>query len=330
LIVRKGTETPWAAKAAWILLAGILMSLPLFTHSRSTLSMVNMILTSAVFALSYNLLVGYTGILSLGHALFFGGGAYAVGIMMRHVGPSLWVLFLAILVALVFAVLAGLFVGYLTLRLRTIYYAMVTLAVAELLVILAEKSRSLTGGLDGLNYRVPELFRSPVVVYYMVLIYAIMALYLVHRFLDSPTGKVLVSIRENEHRASSLGFDVFRYKLISSVAAGILASLTGVVFAVENRFVMTNLLAVDRTLEALFMTIIGGMGTLPGPFVGAAVYHLAGDWLSSLAKVHPLFERWPVLFGCLYIVITLTMPTGIVSVYYRLKLRLQRRTKGES
>jgi len=319
--MRRRAYLPGPATVALILLAGILMALPLFTHSRSTFTMVNMIITSAVFALSYNLLVGYTGILSLGHALFFGSSAYIVGIMMRHVGTSLWILFMAVLISMVFAVLAGLFVGYLTLRLKTIYYAMVTLAVAELLVILAEKSRSLTGGLDGLNYRVPEFFQNAVVVYYLVLIYAIVALFLVRRFLDSPTGKVLVSIRENEQRASSLGFDVFRYKLISSVAAGLLASLTGVVFAIDNRFVMTGALAVDRTLEALFITIIGGVGTLPGPFIGAAVYHLAADWLSSLAKVHAIFERWPILFGGLYIVITLTMPGGIVSAYYRLRLR---------
>lgn len=317
------------AAIALVLLAGILVALPLFTSSRSTFTMVNMIILSAVFALSYNLLVGYTGILSLGHALFFGSGAYAVGIMMRHLGPSLWVLILAVVVSVAFAILAGFFVGFLTLRLRTIYYAMVTLAVAELLVIVAEKLRSLTGGIDGFNYRVPEFFQNAVVVYYMVLVYAILALYLVHRFLDSPTGKVLVSIRENEQRASSLGFDVFRYKLISSVAAGVLASLTGVIFAIDNRFVMPNTLAVDKTLEALFITIIGGIGTLPGPFIGATVYHLAADWLSSLAKVHPVFERWPILFGCLYIVITLTMPGGMVSAYYRLKLLRRSRMEGK-
>jgi len=313
----------WTAAAAWVAPAAVLAALPLFTQSRPTLAMVNMILTSSVFALSFNLLVGYTGILSLGHALFFGGGAYAVGMAMKHLGPSPWVLLLSVAGAALFAVLAGILVGYLTLRLRAVYYAMVTFAVAELLVIVAEKSRTLTGGLDGLNYRVPPFFQSPIAAYYTVLAFAVAALFAVYRFLDSPTGKVLVSIRENEQRASSLGYDVFRYRLVSSVAAGLLASMTGVVFALENRFVMAGLLATDKTLEGLFITIIGGMGTLAGPFIGAAVYHLAADWLSSLAKIHPLFERWPVLFGCLYIAITLTMPAGIVSVYYRLRFRRQ-------
>ena len=309
----------WPFAVTLVSVAGLLVALPLFTSSRSTLSMVNMIAISAIFALSYNLLVGFTGILSLGHALFFGSGAYIVGIMMRHVGTSIGLLFLAVLISALFAVLAGLFVGYLTLRLKTIYYAMVTLAVAELLVIVADKWRTLTGGPDGLNYRVPECLQDPVVVYYLVLAYAGGALFLVHRFLDSPTGKVLVSIRENEQRASSLGFNVFRYKLIASVASGLLASMTGAVFAVESRFVMSGALAIDKTLEALFVTIIGGMGTIMGPVVGAMVYHFAADWFSSLAKIHPVFERWPLLFGCLYIVIILTMPGGIMSSYYKLR-----------
>ncbi len=307
-------SSTWAA----ILTGTFLALLPLFTSSRSTYSMVNMIAISGVFALSYNLLVGYTGILSLGHALFFGSGAYIVGITLRHLGPSAGMLALAILLVLIFAVLAGLFVGYLTLRLKAIYYAMVTLALAELFVILVEKWREVTGGLDGLNYKVPEAIRDPLAVYYLILIFAVAMVLLTRRFLDSPTGKVIVAIRENEQRALSLGFNVFRYKLIASVVAGVISSLAGIVFALESRFVMSGILSVEKTLEALLMTILGGMGTLLGPLIGAAVIHLAGDWLSELAKVNPIFERWPVLFGFLYIFIVLTVPGGIMSGWDRL------------
>jgi len=301
-----------------ILIFICLVALPLVTSSRSAYSMVNMIAISGVFALSYNILVGYTGILSLGHALFFGSGAYIVGVTMRHLGPSLPMLGLAIFGALIFAVAAGLFAGYLTLRLKAIYYAMITLALAELFVIFAEKWRDLTGGWDGLNYKVPVAIREPVAVYYLVLAFTAAVVLFTRRFLDSPTGKVIVAIRENEQRASSLGFNVFRYKLIASVVAGVISSLSGVVFALESRFVMTGILSVEKTLEALLMTIIGGMGTLFGPLIGAAVVHLTGDWLAEFAKIHPIFERWPILFGFVYIFIVLAVPGGVMTGWNRL------------
>jgi len=307
--------------AFWLILSGliVLAALPVFNSSRFVLNFVASIAIAAIFAVSYNLLAGFTGVFSLGHAVFLGSGADIMGIVMRQLGNSPWFFLIAIVLAVLLAVLLGLLVGYLVLRLKAIYYAMITFAVAELFVITAEKWRVMTGGQDGLSFQIPSFLDDRYVAYYSVMILFVASVYFMHRFLDSSTGKILVAIRENEIRASALGFNVFRYKLISNVVAGILASFAGIAYAVLNQFVMPNVLDVNQTISALLMTIVGGMATLAGPIIGAVVITVFGDWLADLAKINPIFERWPIIFGLLYIVIILTMPGGIMSGYYKIK-----------
>jgi branched-chain amino acid transport system permease protein len=317
LILRNGLKRP----AFWLILVLLLglTILPGINSSRFILNMVSSIIIGAIFAVSYNLLAGFTGVFSLGHAVFFGSGAYILGIVMYRLGASLWLFLLAIVLAMILAVLLGLFVGYLALRLKAIYYAMITFAVAELFVITADKWREMTGGQDGLNFQTPPFLSGKLVTYYTTIMLFVATLFFMYRFLDSPTGKILVAIRENETRASALGFNVFRYKLLSNVVAGVLACLTGIAYALLNQFVMPNILDVNQTISALLMTIVGGIGTLAGPIIGAVVITLFGNWLASLAKINPLLERWPIIFGLLYIVIILTMPGGIMSGYYKIK-----------
>jgi len=312
--------------AFWLILVSviILAILPTLTRSRFILNLVATIAIFATFAASYNLLAGFTGIFSLGHAVFFGSGAYVLGIILFRLGSTPLLFLLSLVVAVVIAVILGLFVGYLSLRLKAIYYAMITFAVAELFVITADQWRELTGGQDGLIFQIPDFLSGRYTAYYLSIVLLGATVIFMHRLLDSPTGKVLVAIRENEVRVSALGFNVFRYKLLSNVVAGILASLAGIAYAVLNQFVMPTVLDVNQTISALLMTIVGGMGTLAGPVLGAAVITLFGDWLAGLAKINPLFERWPIIFGLLYIVIILAMPGGILSGYYRLKSRLFR------
>lgn len=313
----------------WLILVALicLTLLPFINSSRFILNMVSSIAIAAVFAVSYNLLAGFTGVFSLGHAVFFGSSAYILGIIMYRLGTSIWLFLLAILLSMIVAILLGLFVGYLALRLKEIYYAMITFAVAELFVITADKWREITGGQDGLCFQVPPFMADKLVTYYTIILLFVATVFFMYRFLDSPTGKVLVAIRENETRASALGFNVFRYKLLSNVVAGVLAAFAGIAYALLNQFVMPNILGVDQTIGVLLMTIVGGMGTLAGPIIGAVVVTLSGDWLASLAKIHPLFERWPIIFGLLYIVIILTMPGGIMSGYYKIKFWWHARSK---
>ena len=312
--------------AFWLIAASmiILAILPAFTSSRFVLNMVASIAIAASFAVSYNLLAGFTGVFSLGHAVFFGSSAYAVAIILSKFGSTPLFCLISVVVAILLAVILGLCVGYLALRLKAVYYAMITFAVAELFVITAEKWRELTGGQDGLGFQLPEFLSGRYTGYYIAIVLFVATVLFMYRLLDSPTGKILVAIRENEIRVSALGFNVFRYKLLSNVIAGILATLAGIAYAILNQFVVPSILSVNQTVNALLMTIVGGMGTLAGPILGAAFVTLFGDWLAGLAKIHPLFERWPIIFGLLFIVVILSMPGGIMSGYYRLKSKVFR------
>lgn len=305
------------ATSLWFQFAvlAFLMLAPVIFQSTSTLTLLTQIFIMAVFAMSYDVLLGYTGIVSLGHTLFFGTGAYAVGIILANTGNTAGYLLLAIMGTLVIAVVISLIIGVLSLRVKDIYYAMLTLAFAELFFVIAQKWRTVTHGEDGFSFRILEILQDRAGFYYLALIFMVVILLVLKQFLNSPTGKVLVAIRENEQRAESLGYDVLHYKLIANVVAGVAASLSGVMFALFLRFVSTQVLVVDNTLNALLMTVIGGTGTLYGGILGSAVITLANDWLSGLARLHPIFDRWYIIFGLLYILIVLFVPGGIIGTW---------------
>lgn len=306
--------------SAWLVPGAIfliLAALPLIISSRSMLNLLTQIFIFGVFAMSYDILLGYTGIVSFGHTLFFGTGAYMAGVLLSRLGPNLGNLLLAVLATIVFVVILSLIIGYLSLRLKDVYYAMITLAFAELFFIIAEKWRSVTNGADGFSFRVPEFLQDRVVFYYASLIFLALIMLILRRFIDSPTGKVLQAIRENEKRAEFLGYDVLKFKLISTVMAGMVASLAGIAWALQQRFVSTGVMAVDKTIDALLMTTIGGTGTLYGALLGSGLTNVARNWLSELAEIHPIFERWYIIFGLLYILIVLFFPGGILGTLKR-------------
>lgn len=316
-------RTRLAPTAAWIQAAIllVLLVLPQVIPSRATLNLLTQIFILAVLAMSYDILLGYTGIVSFGHALFFGTGAYTVGLIIKYTGNTPGHLLLAVLGTVAFATLLSLVIGVLSLRVRDVYYAMITLAFAELMFIVAEKWRSVTNGADGFSFQVPALFRDRVLFYYLALLFMVAVLVLLSRFIWSPTGRVLLAIRENERRAESLGYDVLLFKLISTVVAGVTGSLAGIMYALYLRFVSTSVLAADKTIDALLMTIIGGSGTLYGAILGSGVINLAHEWLADLSKIHPIFERWFIIFGIIYILIVLFMPGGIIGTINALSSR---------
>lgn len=296
----------------------LLAALPLLTESRATLNLVTYIFISGIFAMSYNLLLGYTGIVSFGHALFFGSGAYIAGLILKTWGASLISVLAGLVLALVFGLAVALVVGALSLRVKDVYFAMITLAFGELFFIASLKLRNLTGGEDGFSFRVPELLQDRVLFFYLTLIILILVIWLMRIFVSSPTGMVLQAIRENEQRAAALGYDVFRYKLFSTAVAGVMASLAGVLYGLQQRFVSASVLGLDRTMDALLMTIIGGSGTLFGPIVGSALVSLVHEWFTGLARTHHIFERWLILFGIFYILIVLFFPGGLARAFDRL------------
>ncbi|MFC7784770.1 branched-chain amino acid ABC transporter permease [Rossellomorea sp. GCM10028870] len=300
---------------------GILIIYPFFNDSRSMMILLTQVFIFGVFAMSYDLLLGYTGIVSFGHAMFFGIGAYSTGIFLDRMEPTMFWLTVSILVASVIAGLVSYIVGLLTLRLKSHFYAMLTLAFAGLFLVGAEKWRSLTFGNDGFTFRTPDLMKDRLVFYFICLGVMAVIFLLLRRFTHSPAGSVLQAIRENEQRAESLGFQVLHYKILASVIAGVIASFAGSLYGLSLRFVNTSVFTMDVTLDALLMTIIGGVGTLVGPIVGAGLIEFAHHWLTELAKTYPIFERWIIFFGILYILAVMFFPAGIVGSFKKIKKR---------
>lgn len=267
----------------------------------------------AVYAMSYDLLMGYTGILSFGHALFFGSGAYVVGILLKHAGWPLWQAALALVLV---AVAQSLLVGVLSLRVSGVYLTMVTLAFAQMFFILGEATdfRQWTGAEDGLQGIPVPAWMSPtderLRFYFLALGFAVLMFLLARRVVGSPTGAVMVAIRENEARARMLGYNTFVYKLIAITISGVMAALAGGMNALWNLNANTSMLDVGTTIDALLMTIIGGAGSLVGPMLGAGVLQLLGYWLNAAFG-----PRWPLIFGVVYILIVLFFPYGLVGTW---------------
>ncbi|GAB6004706.1 branched-chain amino acid ABC transporter permease [Geobacillus vulcani] len=304
----------------------VLIALPFLYDSRTLLILFSQVFIFAVFAMSYDLLLGYTGVVSFGHAMFFGIGAYTLAIFMRRMDESTMAgVFLAALVTLMLSMILSFTIGMLTLRLKSHYFAMLTLAVAGLLMVVAEKWRSLTMGNDGFTFMVPDPFRDRLSFYFISLLFMVITYFCLQRFTESPLGRVLVAIRENEARAESLGYRVLYYKVIVNVVAGIFAGFSGILYAVSLRFVNTSVFSTEITLDALLMTIIGGVGTLIGAIIGSGLIELAKHGLMGLAKVHWIFERWMIFFGIVYILAVMFFPKGIVGALGQWRDRRKRK-----
>ncbi|WHY85133.1 branched-chain amino acid ABC transporter permease [Neobacillus novalis] len=295
-----------------LVVAAFLLLLPFVYESRNLLILLTQVFVFSIFAMSYDLLLGFTGIVSFGHAMFFGIGAYSMGIFMKRFEPTLGYFFLAVLTTVVLTGIVSFLVGLLTLRLKSHFYAMLTLSLSGLFLVLAEKWRTMTYGNDGFTFRVPELFIDRTNFYLLCLIVMVAVFLILKRFTNSPLGRVLQAIRENEQRTESLGFHVLHYKIAASVMSGVLAGVAGILYAISLRFVNTSVFAMDITLDALLMTIIGGVGTLVGAIIGAGLIEFAHHWLTELAKEHWIFERWIIFFGIIYILVVMFFPRGIV------------------
>ncbi|MFC4799801.1 branched-chain amino acid ABC transporter permease [Neobacillus sp. GCM10023253] len=305
LRTNKGTTLFW-------IVAAFLFLLPFVYESRNLMILLTQIFIFSVFAMSYDLLLGFTGIVSFGHAMFFGIGAYSIGIFMKRFEPTMLNFLLALLATLALTALVSFLVGLLTLRLKSHFYAMLTLSLSGLFLVAAEKWRSLTHGNDGFTFRVPEQFIDRTDYYLICLLIMAAVFMILKRFTNSPLGRVLQAIRENEQRTESLGFHVLHYKIAASIVSGVLAGVAGILYAMSLRFVNTSVFSMDITLDALLMTIIGGVGTLYGAMIGAGLIEFAHDWLTELAKEHWIFERWIIFFGIIYILVVMFFPKGIV------------------
>lgn len=244
------------------------------------------ILCFVVFACSFNLLLGYTGLLCFGHAMFFGGAAYVTGLILKTTGISVEV---AILAGALSAGLLGLVIGYLTMKRQGIQFAMITLAFSQFIFFILLQSE-FTGGEDGMQ----GIPRNPLFglvdvsnsfsFYYVILGLAAMAIFLYYRIVHSPFGEVLKAVRDNEPRVESLGFDPEKIKLVSFTLSAAMAGMAGGMKATVYQFATLTDASWQVSGEVILMTLLGGLGTLTGPMFGAAIIIWMNDYLAGFGE----------------------------------------------
>ena len=279
------------------------------------------ILIYGLFAVGFNLLLGYTGLLSFGHAAFLGVGSYLAGMSIVHGGLSWW---LAILGGGAAATAAGAIIGFLAIRTRGIYFAMVTLALGQIVYYLFYKAEAWTGGENGLRgIRVEKIqlggfeldFLNPLTKYYLLFVFVALALWFVSRLLNSPFGAVIEAIRENEQRTAACGFNVARSKLLVFVISAGVCGLAGTLRALHLSIVPIDSLHYIQSGQGIMMCLLGGMGTFFGPFVGAAVFLYLEDVITTMTK------HWMAVVGLVFMLFVLFFPKGVWGsiVYWALR-----------
>ncbi|MCP5426323.1 MAG: branched-chain amino acid ABC transporter permease [Gammaproteobacteria bacterium] len=297
----------------WLSLA-VLAAFPLFELTFYT-ELLTKIMIMAIFAMSLDLLVGYTGLVSLGHAAFFGLAGYTLALIApQYEAANLW---LTLGVAILVSALAALVIGLFVLRTKGVYFIMVTLAFAQMFYFVFHDT-DLGGGSDGLFlYFKPDAaiagfkpfdLENTLHFYYFVLISLVVSYFLLCRILRSPFGHALVGIKTNEHRMQSLGYPVFYYKLASFAIGGSLAGFAGYLSACQYGFVNPEILSWHQSGSVLLMVILGGQGAFYGAAIGAFVFVLLQEFLSSLTK------HWQLFMGVIIVLLVLYLPGGLRSI----------------
>jgi branched-chain amino acid transport system permease protein len=308
-----------------IALGAALVFLALFPVAGATFytELVTKVMILAIFALSLDLLVGYTGLVSFGHAAFYGIGAYALGLMApKYEAASLW---LTLPAAMLAAGVAALAVGVFVVRVKGIYFIMVTLAFAQMFYFVFHDTKFGRGS-DGIsmNFKpvaaiggfTPFDLASVTHVYYFVLVLMLAVFVFLRVVLRSPFGRALQGIRSNEHRMRSLGFPVYRYKLASFTLAGALAGLAGYLSTLQFGFVNPELLSWHQSGNVLLMLILGGVGSLYGAVVGAFAFVALTEIFQALT------QHWQLLLGAAIVLLVIFLPGGLASITGRFRRTL--------
>ncbi len=300
------------------------------------------VLVFIVLVASFDLLLGYTGIVSFAHTMFFGIGAYGIAVATTRMGPTWSALAAGLLASLAISFVLALLVGLFSLRVRAIFFAMITLAVASAFLTLASQLSDITGGEDGLSFKIPALL-SPgfefsdqpflgvmldgrLLCYYLLFFAALLLLLAMLRIVNSPFGRVLQAIRENEFRAEAIGYRVVVYRTLSSILSALFACLAGAMLALWLRYNGPDTsLSFEIMMDVLLIVVIGGMGTIYGAAIGAALFMVAQSYLQDLlrlgseaasswpwlaALLSP--DRWLLWLGVLFVLSVYYFPTGVV------------------
>jgi branched-chain amino acid transport system permease protein len=329
-----------AAVLVVILLA--LAFMPFIFPGVKALNVAAKILVFIVLVASFDLLLGYTGIVSFAHTMFFGIGAYGIAIASTRMGPGWSAIVVGLAVALALSFVLALAVGLFSLRVRAIFFSMITLAVAAAFQTLASQLSDITGGEDGLTFKMPEML-SPgfqlsdtpflgvsldgrLIGYYLLFATTLVLLLAMLRIVNSPFGRVLQAIRENEFRAEAIGYRVVVYRTTSSILSALFATVAGAMLAIWLRYNGPDTsLSFEIMLDVLLIVVIGGMGTIYGAAIGSSIFvvaqsylqdllQLASDATSALPWLSALLspDRWLLWLGLLFVLSVYYFPTGIV------------------
>ncbi len=278
----------------------------------------------SILAMSYNLMFGFTGVVSFGHALFFGLGGYTLGMVLEYTSLDTGTaVVVGVLAGVIICGVVGLLMGLVSLRLRGVYFAIFTLAVAEMFFIYFGRL-PLTRAEDG--FPISELptwldpAQSRLNYYYITLLLFVSVFLFIRRLMNSPTGAVFKAVRENEDRAQAIGYNTLRYKLLSIILAGMIAAIAGMLQILLNKKVGPEILGISNTVNPLLMTIIGGIGTFTGPVIGAGGLHLLDTVLrESVITIGNASIRiadvWELILGGIFIVTVIIFPQGIVGTW---------------
>jgi branched-chain amino acid transport system permease protein len=331
----------WLA-GALVLILLVLAFAPFLFPGAKSMSVVAKILVFILLVASYDLLLGYTGIVSFAHTMFFGIGAYGVAIASGRMGEGWAAVAVGVAAAIVISVLLSLLVGLFSLRVKAMFFAMITLAVASAFQTLASQLSDFTGGEDGLTFRNPsvlspgfEPFETPVlgllidgkaITYWVMFATVLLLFLLILRIVNSPFGRVLQAIRENDFRAEAIGYRTVVYRTLGNVLGALFATVAGALLALWLRYVGPDTtLSFEIMLDILLIVVIGGMGTLYGAVIGSVLFVVAQNYLQDLlrlgagvlegvpvlgAVVNP--DRWLLWLGVLFVLSVYHFPTGIV------------------
>jgi branched-chain amino acid transport system permease protein len=295
-----------------VAVAALLLGVPLVLSEFWTFIAIE-VLAFALYAVSFNVLLGYGGMLSFGHAAFFGVGGYAAAILIKNAGLPPGVAFVLLpFAAMAVAALFAALIGFFSVQRAGIYFAMLTFAFQMLLYTIALKATGLTGGDDGMTgLKPPGLLAQPFYYYYFALALITPALYVLHRLVSSPFGYTLRALRTNPRRVQYIGVDVRAHQLATFIVTGAFAGLAGGVFALSSGNVFPGWLNWTASATPILMAVLGGVQTFLGPAVGAAVYVVLEVLISGRT------EYWPLAMGVVILVLVLAMPSGLAGLWQR-------------
>ena len=317
-IARRGLR---ALNPVYLLVLAIVLALPAIVADVFPfgVSLATSILVFSIFTMSLDLLLGYAGLPSFGHAAFLGLGAYAAAILSARLGISN--LGIALVAAIALASVGSFVLGILALRTSGVYFLMLTLAFAQMLSAVALKWGPVTGGTNGLpGVHSPDLFVPGLTVprgiafYFLSLAAAIICFFLMYRLIHSPFGRTLIGIHQNEARMRAIGYNTRLYKLGAFWVAGVFASIAGVFYAFFNQFISPDDIGFTTSGTAVLMVLLGGEATLIGPILGTTAFLILQNVLSSMFT-----GRWQLILGALFVIFVLFVRGGMVGVWRRIR-----------